>query len=384
MSISAEEARQQFFKTVEGSYWNPKLSIKSLSNGDRTVVTNKFIRKGEPLVILHPDACFTSYRCIENSKEDLSKINKSLVIPAYLYQFYTGHTLNCPPGYDHYFNALPTYDWYSQNHEFLKLYINLNSEQKEVLKEHFILANQLDDFIEWAKSIPNHEFNWQQAVRSVLAATTRSWSSAGLVPWIDFFNHAYDGSLLEIGANTITASHAYEEHDEVNTSYGFKDSLHLLSVYGYETDIKTVIIKRLPISEFAAASNQEFRKYKDLSEQHPFVFNTDLRTFDRFISHMRLTVLDKYDLLHVTDLTEQYKNWINGDNEMRALKVALKCLDYTHEYLTDVNKAITKALDKVPDAFQKDFKAKFEILDALYKKTNEHWINVLKRKETDI
>lgn len=377
MAICPDVERQLFFKEVDNCYWNPKLVVKVLPNGDRTVVTTAFIKDDEPLVILNHGACFGNDKCFEYSQEDLTDLNKSLVIPAYLYQFYTGHTTKFPFGYDHYFNALPTYEWYAKNHELLKVYLTISQKQKDQLKENLFLIRQLDEFIDWVKQIPNHKPNIEEAIRAVLASATRSWSSVGLVPWIDFFNHSYDGSILSNEGTTINATHNYQKGDEVNTSYGLKDSLQLLSIYGYSSDEKTIAITRPPLSPFAIALDTDLRGYQAFSEEHPFLMNESLNNFDYFIAHFRLCALSKYDSLFVKDLATEYKKWINAENELNAVKVALICLRETKKHLEGIQEKLGNVSKDLPRAFRDDFQAKFNILEKLHEKLYKHWFKII-------
>jgi hypothetical protein len=384
MLLNPEKARECFFKEVNNCYWNPKLSITTLPNGDRTVITNDNIYENEPLVVLNPNSFFNTEQCFIYSKEDLSLLPKRLVIPAYLYQFYTKHTEKYPSGYDHYFNALPTYQWYLKNHELLKVYTKMSSKQKESLKENLFLISDFDEIQEWAKKIPNHTFNHEEAIRSILAVATRSWANAGLVPWIDFFNHYSEGSYLKNDGTTITASHFYNKNEEVNTSYGLKDSLQLLTIYGYKTQEKTIGICRPKLSPFSIALNKDLEKYEDFSQDNPFLFGLNLDQFSYFLSHMRLSAVSKYDTLFISNLQDECTSFINGANELKALEIGLVCTHTTRENLEKIKAKFASISNIIPQSFVEDFEVKFKILDNLEEKINEHWNTILKNKNFEI
>jgi hypothetical protein len=384
MLLNPEKARECFFNEVNNCYWNPKLSISTLPNGDRTVVTNEDIHENEPLVVLNSNSFFDIEKCFTYSTEDLSSLPKRLIIPAYLYQFYTQHTNKYPVGYDHYFNSLPTYQWYLKNHELLKVYAKMSNKQKEILKEHLFLINDFGEIQEWAKKIPNHKFNYEEAIRSVLAVATRSWSSAGLVPWIDFFNHSSEGSYLKNNGTTITASHFYRKNDEVNTSYGPKDSLQLLTIYGYKAQEKTIGICRPKISPYSIALDENLEKYEDFSQDSPFLFDLSLDKFSYFLSHMRLSAVSKYDTLFISNLQDECTTFVNGANELKALEIGLICIHSTRESLEKIKTKFASVANIIPKSFVEDFEVKFKILDALEQKLHEHWITILKNKNLEI
>lgn len=375
-----EEARKLFFSEVDNCYWNPKLTINVLPNGDRTVVTSTSLQKEEPLVVLNKDASFSVEKCFQFSKENIAKLPRPLIIPAYLYQFYTKHTTEFPVGYNHYFDALPTYEWYAENHELLKLYLKLSEEQRLGLKENFFLFDQINSIVKWASEIPGHKVNKEEAIRSVLASSTRSWSSVGLVPWIDFFNHDYDGSFLRTEGTTIVASHEYEKNEEVNTSYGLKDSLQLLTVYGYVTRDKTVGIKFPNISEFALASAPELKNYQEFSLSTLFLFGHKLKNFDYFIAHMRLSVFNKWDAINISDLAEEHKTFISGRNELDALKLALHLVKKTRSDLDSIKSKIHSVIKKMPQVLDQDFKGKDEVLDLMEKRIYKYWLDLLDKE----
>jgi hypothetical protein len=372
-----EEARKLFFKEVDNCYWNPKLSIKVAPNGDRTVVTSAALQKNEPLVVLNKNAFFNAEKCIEHSKEDISSIRKTLIIPAYLYQFYTNHGATALDGYAYYFNALPTYEWYEQNHEVFKIYLKLTGKQRKELHDNFYVFEQIDSFIEWASQIPGHTVDKEQAIRSVLASLTRTWSSVGLVPWIDFCNHSYEGSFLQSEGTTIVASHAYSKDEEVNVTYGVKDSLQLLSVYGYAAKDKTVGIKFPPISSFALAVDSGLQKYADSSVSAPCLLGKQLRNFDFLLSHMRLCVFDKVDALTCSDPEEACQTFLNAQNELKALKLFLHMVQVTQKNLEELKNKTEKALGKIPEVLEEDFKGKDEVFNNITKRIYKHWLDLL-------
>lgn len=378
MSFNPEEARRLFFEQVPNCYWNPKLSIKTLPNGDRTVLTNDFIDSEEPLVVLNPSSFFDKEKAIENARYPLDGLSSSLIIPGYLYQFYTGLAEQCPIGYEHYFNALPTYEWYAKNHEMVKVYISIDQEMRDELKQNIFLVRQLDELIEWAAKIPDHTINIESAIRAVTACASRSWSSVGLVPWIDFFNHAYNGSVLSNQGTTITSTHKYEKGDEVNTSYGFKDSLQLLTIYGFVSDEKTVAITRPPISPFSVALDSELEGYKAFAEDCPFLLNSEINNFNYVLSHLRLCALSKYDVFFVDDLNNQYRDFINAENEYNAIRIGLICIRETRNHLEEMLEKIDKNSKGLPASFAADFECKFKILDKLQRLFEEHWFSLLK------
>jgi hypothetical protein len=378
MSFNPEEARRLFFEQVSNCYWNPKLVIKTLPNGDRTVVTNDYITSEEPLVVLNPSSFFDKEKAIENTIYPLDDLSSSLVIPGYLYQFYVGLTDKCPVGYDNYFNALPTYQWYAENHEMIKVYISIDQGMRDELKQNIFLIRQLDEMVEWASKIPDHTVDTEAVIRAVTACASRSWSSVGLVPWIDFFNHAYNGSVLSNQGTTITATHKYEKGDEVNTSYGFKDSLQLLTIYGFVSEEKTVAITRPPISPFSVALDSELEGYKAFSEECPFLLNEELGNFDYVLSHLRLCALSKYDTFFIDDLNSQYRKFINAENEYSAIKIGLICIRETRKHLEEMLEKINKNCKELPPAFQNDFDEKFKILNKLHRLFHEHWYDMLK------
>jgi hypothetical protein len=370
------KARVAFFKKVNDCYWNPKLTIKTLPNGDRTVIALDTIENDEPLVILGANLCFDGDKAIKYSVEDISSLDESLFLPAYLYQFYTNHTLKYPLGYDHYFNALPTYEWYAENHETLKIYISLNSNQKEKANENFAIIKKINLLIEWINTISNHAPNIEQAIRAVFICSTRTWN-VGLVPWIDFFNHAYNGSALNIDATTITATHVYEKNEEVNTTYGLKDSLELLNTYGFCAEEKTVAIPFLPISSFVIALDSEFEKYQLFTENNEFLINRTLHNIESLIAHFRLCVLDKKDILFVDNIAEDFKTFINVENEHRAIKLLLSCIKVIDEKIKKTKEGLTQVIGVLPSKHEEDMHMKNKILKKTVKYIHVYWIKLL-------
>jgi len=379
MISTAEKARRLFFKKVDNCYWNPKLEIVELPNGDRTVIANDPIKEGSVLVVLNKDTAFSNDKAKQLSKYSLEGLDESLVIPAYLYQFYTKQIDNAPFGYEHYFNALPTYGWYAENHLLLKTYLENQDADLKALGSNLFLINKIISLIEWITDIDelNHTFNRDEAIRSVLICATRSWSSIGLVPWIDFFNHSYNGSLLSNEGTTIEATHAYEKGEQVNTSYGPKDSLQLLSIYGFVADEKTVTIYRPNISPLAPAIDDEIKKYQAFAEEYPFLLGTELNNFDSFIAHFRLSALKKYDLFYVNNLEQDYKQIINVENEYQALKLALFCVSETEKHLSGIVEQITSVIKSVPREFQEDFDAKATIINTVRERIRDYWNSLI-------
>lgn len=377
-NLHPEQARKQFFEVFKDCYWNPKLKIKTTSNEDRIVVTDSSIESGEPLVILNDSICFGLDKANQYTIEPLNDLSSDLIIAGYLYQYYCGHAL-CPEGYDLYFNALPTYEWYKNNHEMLKVYLSLTLEKQQELEDAFYLFNQLNKFLDWASSLSNLSFNKEHAIRALIAVTTRSWSSSGLVPWIDFFNHASDGSLLNKNVG-INATHKYKKGDEVNTSYGVKDSFKLLSIYGYCTSIKTLGLVRMSVSDYALALDKELKEYQAATEYIPFLLDTKLENFETILAHFRLVALNKYDVIQIKDLNAEYKVGLNGSNEFNAVKSFLFCLKKTQEDLETISTRIVKAfesVDRVPFVLREEFEIKMNIISLAKDKIFIHWNSLL-------
>ena len=370
------KARVAFFKKVNDCYWNPKLTIKTLPNGDRTVVALDTIENDEPLVILNTNSYFNGDKAIKYSREDISSLDESLFLPAYLYQFYTKHTLKHPLGYDHYFNALPTYEWYAENHETLKIYTSLNSNQKEKANENFAIIKKINELIDWIKTISNHTVDIEQAIRAVFICSTRTWN-VGLVPWIDFFNHAYNGSALNIDATTITATHVYEKNEEVNTTYGLKDSLELLNTYGFCAEEKTVAIPFLPISSFAIALDSEFESYQLFTKDNEFLINKTLHNIESLIAHFRLCVLSKKDILFIDNIAEDFKTFINIENEYKAIKLLLSCIKVIDEKIKKTKEGLTQVIGVLPSKHEEDMHMKNKILKKTVKYIHVYWIKLL-------
>ena len=370
------KARVAFFKKVNDCYWNPKLTIKTLPNGDRTVVALDTIENDEPLVILNTNSYFDGAKAIKYSREDISSLDESLFLPAYLYQFYTKHTLKHSLGYDHYFNALPTYEWYAENHETLKIYTSLSPNQKEKANENFAIIKKINELIDWIKTISNHTVDIEQAIRAVFICSTRTWN-VGLVPWIDFFNHAYNGSALNIDATTITATHVYEKDEEVNTTYGLKDSLELLNTYGFCTEEKTVAIPFLPISSFAIALDSEFESYQLFTKGNEFLINKTLHNIESLIAHFRLCVLSKKDILFIDNIAEDFKTFINIENEYKAIKLLLSCIKVIHEKIKKTKESLTQITGVLPDKHEEDIRIKNEILKKATKNIYIYWVKLL-------
>jgi hypothetical protein len=371
------KARVAFFKKVDNCYWNPKLTIKTLPDGDRTVIALDAIENDEPLVILNTDSYFGYSKAIKYSVEDISTLDEYLLLPAYLYQFYTKHTLNYPQGYDYYFNALPTYEWYAKNHEVLKIYTSLDPSQKEKAGENLILIKKINLLLTWIETIPNHILNIEQAIRSVFVCSTRTWS-VGLVPWIDFFNHAYNGSPLNKEATTITATHTYEKNEEVNTTYGLKDSLELLNIYGFCAKEKTISIPFFPISSFCTALDSDFENYQQFTESNEFLLNKTLHNIEHLIAHFRLCVLNKKDVLFVNDIGKDFKTLINMENEHKAIKLLLLCIKTLHEKIKKIKENYTEITGVLPDKYEEDINMKQEILKKLTEKICVYWMKFLK------
>ena len=371
------KAREHFFKKVSNCYWNPKLTIKTLLNGDRTVVALDTIENDEPLVILNNNLYFNNEKAIKYSVENISTLDECLLLPVYLYQFYTKHTLKYPAGYDYYFNSLPTYEWYAENHEVLKIYTALDINQQEKANENFAIIKKINLLVDWIKTLPKHTLNIEQAIRSVFICSTRTWN-VGLVPWIDFFNHAYNGSALNMDATTITATHVYMEGEEVNTTYGLKDSLELLNTYGFSAEEKTVAIPFLPISSFSIALDSEFEKYQLFTEDNEFLINKTLHNIESLIAHFRLCVLNKKDILFTDNIAEDFKNIINIDNEHRAIKLLLSCMKIIHEKIKKTKENLTQITGVLPDKYEKDINMKNKILKKATKKIYVYWIKLLK------
>jgi hypothetical protein len=370
------KARETFFKKTKNSYWNPKLTIKTLPNGDRTVTALDTIKDDEPLVILNANAYFGKNKALKYSVEDISTLDDSLILPAYLYQFYTKHTTKYPLGYEHYFNALPTYEWYAKNHEVLKIYTSLNPSQQEKASENFVIIKKINLLFEWIKTIPNHTVDIEQAIRSVFICATRTWN-VGLVPWIDFFNHAYNGSALNNEATTITATHSYKKNEEVNTTYGLKDSLELLNTYGFCAKEKTVAIPFLPISSFVVALDSDFKKYQEYTKGNEFLVNKTLHNIDNLIAHFRLCVLDKKDVLFIDNITKDFKTFININNEYRAIKLLLLCIKEIHKKTKETKENLIQVTGVLPIKYEKDINMKHEILEKLTKKLYVYWMKLL-------
>lgn len=370
------KARVAFFKKVNDCYWNPKLTIKTLSNGDRTVVALDNIENNEPLVILNINSYFGNEKAIKYSVENLSTLDEYLFLPAYLYQFYTKHTLKCPSGYEHYFNALPTYEWYAENHEVLKIYTSLNPSEQKKASENFAIIKKINLLVAWIKTIPNHTVNIEQAIRSVFICSTRTWN-VGLVPWIDFFNHSYNGSALNSEATTIAATHDYKQGEEVNTTYGLKDSLELLNTYGFCAKEKTIAIPFLPISSFCTALNPDLKEYQQFTESNEFLVNKTLHNTDHLIAHFRLCVLDKKDVLFIDDIAKDFKILINMDNEHRAIKLLLLCIKALHEKTKKTKEDFIQITGVLPDKHEEDINIKQEILKKLKEKIYVYWMELL-------
>ena len=370
------KAREAFFKKVNNCYWNPKLTINTLPDGDRTVVALDTIENDEPLVILNANTYFGKDKAIKYSVEDINILDENLFLPAYLYQFYTKHTLKCPPGYDHYFNALPTYEWYAENHEVLKIYTSLNPSEQEKANENFLIIKKINLLITWIKTISNHTVDIEQAIRSVFICSTRTWH-VGLVPWIDFFNHSYNGSALNNEATTIKATHAYEKNEEVNTTYGLKDSLELLNTYGFCAKQKTIAIPFLPISSFCAALSSDLKKYGQFTEGNEFLVNKTLHNIDHLIAHFRLCVLDKKDVFFIDDIAKDFKVLINIDNEHRAIKLLLLCIKALDEKTKKTKEKLIQITGVLPDKHEKEISVKHEILKKLKEKIYVYWMKLL-------
>jgi hypothetical protein len=370
------KARVAFFKKVNDCYWNPKLTIKTLPNGDRTVVALDNIKNNEPLVILNINSCFGNDKAIKYSAENLSTLDEYLFLPAYLYQFYTKHTLKRPSGYEHYFNALPTYEWYAENHEVLKIYTSLNPSQKKEASENLAIIKKINLLVNWIETIPNHTINIEQAIRSVFICSTRTWN-VGLVPWIDFFNHSYNGSALNNEATTITATHNYEQDEEVNTTYGLKDSLELLNTYGFCAKEKTIAIPFLSISSFCTALDPSLKEYRQFTEGNEFLVNKTLHNIDHLIAHFRLCVLDKKDVLFIDDIAKDFKVFINMNNEHRAIKLLLLCIKALHEKTKKTKENLIQITGVLPDKHEEDINIKQEILKKLKEKIYVYWIKLL-------
>lgn len=379
MVSAAEKARQLFFKKVDNCYWNPNLEIIELSNGDRTVIAKDSIKQGSVLVVLNKDSAFSNEKARQLSKYPLDGLDESLIIPAYLYQFYTKQVDNVPVGYDHYFNALPTYEWYAENHLLLKTYLNNQDADFKALGSSLFLINRFITLIEWAETYatPEQPVNREQAIRAAIACATRAWSSIGLVPWIDFFNHSYNGSLLSNGGTSIEATHFYEKGEQVNTSYGPKDSLQLLSIYGFVADEKTLTIYRPNISPLAPAIDAEIKKYQAFAEEYPFLLDAELNNFNSFIAHFRLSALKKHDLFFINDLEQEYKRIINVENEYQAIKLAMYCIDKTENHLKQIVEQVTGVLLEIPQEFKDDFNSKFEIINKIRTRFIEYWNSLI-------
>jgi len=378
MVCSAEKARQLFFKKVSNCYWNPKLEVIETETGDRTVIASESLREDDVLVVLNKDTTFGNDKAKQLTKASFDSIEESLYIPAYLYQYYTKYVDNAPSGYEHYFDHLPTYDWYAENHLLLKTFLDNSGKDLKKLGSNLFLISRILEMLEWIETIPDHQPQPEQAIRSILITSTRSWSSVGLVPWIDFFNHSYEGSILSNEGTTIKATHDYKKGAEVNTSYGLKDSLQLLSIYGFVSDEKTLTIYRPNVSPFAIAIDSDLKRYQSFSEEFPFLISKELNNFNSFIAHFRLTVLKKYDTLFVEELNESYKQVINGENELQSVKLAFACVKETEKHLNKIIAQIKSVIEVLPKEFHDDFEAKFEIIKALNERLEEHWNDLIK------
>jgi len=364
----SEKNRQLFFKHVDNCYWNPKLVITELPSGDRTVIATDPIEADELLVVLNQNSF---------SKENISQLESGLTLPAYLYQFYVDYGVHCPHGYEHYFHSLPTYEWYAENHALLKLYLSLSEVQRKKLATQFFLIGRINVMLEWLDTIPDHEAQPKEAIRAVIACSTRAWSRAGLVPWIDFFNHAYDGSMLSNNGTSIKATHHYAKGAEVNTTYGLKDSLQLLTIYGYETKEKTLLVARPPISTLLVAANPDLEDYHAFSKEHPFLFRDELNGFEHFLSHFRLMVFDKNDLAITNRTVGIDTPFVNGDNEYKAVKSALMAVNETEKYFNKMFETFKEIVPDVPEHFWKEYEVKTKILLALREKIHQHWKNLV-------
>jgi hypothetical protein len=231
--------------------------------------------------------------------------------------------------------------------------------------------------IEWVKQIPKHKPNIEEAIRSYLITRTRSWSSFGLVPWIDFFNHSDQGSFLNGEGTSIHATHAYEKGDEVNTSYGLKDTFHLLTTYGYVAKETTVPLLCPPVSKFAVAFDPNLNNGVTLSEDYPFLIKKNVNNFNQIISYFRLCAFNKHDLFFVNDIATESKRFINGENEHKAVKIGLFCLEKSKKSLENVKNNFDAISKELPESFVKEFEGKMEILKELSLKFHTHWLNLL-------
>lgn len=378
VDLHPEQARKKFFEVFKDCYWNSKLEIDFTSTKDRTVIAKSKIDNGEALVILNDSVCFDLDKARNYSTECLEGLDNNLVIPAYLYQFYCDHAL-CPEGYQFYFNALPTYEWYENNHEMLKVYLSLTKDQLEQLEDNFYIFGQLNRFLDWAATLSKLPFNKKNAIRALLAVATRSWSSSGLVPWIDFFNHSVDGSLLTNNIS-ISATHKYKAGQEVNTCYGFKDSLKLLSIYGYAPEKKTVALVRLNVSDYAIALDSDLKAYHSTTKDTPFLIDKQLENFEMILAHFRLVVLNKYDTIAVNKLSSEYRKGLNGNNELNSVKAFLFCVNKTRKDLQQIQDDIKKvfgSFENIPESWRVDFQGKFQILSLLNEKILKHWMGLL-------
>ena len=224
--------------------------------------------------------------------------------------------------------------------------------------------------------IPNHTINIEQAIRSVFICSTRTWN-VGLVPWIDFFNHSYNGSALNNEATTITATHDYEQDEEVNTTYGLKDSLELLNTYGFCAKEKTIAIPFLSISSFCTALDPSLKEYRQFTEGNEFLVNKTLHNIDHLIAHFRLCVLDKKDVLFIDDIAKDFKVFINMNNEHRAIKLLLLCIKTLHEKIKKTKENLIQITGVLPDKHEEDINIKQEILKKLKEKIYVYWIKLL-------
>lgn len=302
------------------------MEIIQLENGDRTVVCNQPIRNEEPLVILSKDIDYSTEWARNYGTVSTTGLPDDLLIAAALYQFHTSLVKESKEADGYYFLSLPTAQWYKTNHLTLKLYNSLSEEKQNALESDFDLFRRFNTLKEWAKSIPGHRVNVDLVYGSVLQAATRTWP-CGLVPYIDFFQHADDGSWLSNDNTTIHATHEYETGSQVNTSYGPKDRLMLMSWYGFESDQPTTIsMYREEPSSTAFSLDPDLTKCWDSLGSSPLLLGNQLLYLNELIRWGRMASVTRIDALTITEISDESKEVINLDNEARALRCVLKSI----------------------------------------------------------
>ena len=368
---SAERHRRAFFAATPGSYWNPKLTIIKKQNGDRTVIATADIQPSEVLAILPPGSGVPkpdhqSIPCSVHLDPDLS-------LAGSIYCLLNAGEMPRSTLANHYLSTLPAADWYATHHPVLRLYLSCDERQRQQLTPHFYLFHHLQQIERWLDHLPEQERHLEQAHRAVLVATSRAWG-CGLLPYLDFFQHANDGPLLGQG-QSLHANRLYQEGDEVYANYGPKDSFQLFCQYGFSQQETTVAIPQPRPSGFALALDPDLQELCLGDLARPLLIDEAPPSLDPLLRLSRLSVMASIDTLGIDDLASNHRHPINADNERRALRaIYRRFLDHTRS--AEECSAALPPLEAA-EPFRDQLHARLLVLKSSISLIENHWLSLL-------